>query len=108
MSMVPPPPQLAEVLGLVIAGLRRNQCLSQEKLADRAELHRTYVSLVERGRRQPTVDVFWRIALALGMKPSALVLAIENKVRTVAARGSPSERTPKTRLPGRSRGGSGR
>lgn len=40
--------------------------LSQEELADRAGLDRTYVSGIERGRRNPTVGVLQRIADALG------------------------------------------
>jgi transcriptional regulator with XRE-family HTH domain len=39
--------------------------LSQEKLAERAGLHPTYVSMVERGVRKPTLDVAARIAKAL-------------------------------------------
>ncbi len=38
---------------------------SQEELADQAELHRTYVSGVERGIRNPTVTVLERLAKAL-------------------------------------------
>ena len=39
--------------------------LSQEKLAEAAGLHPTYVSMVERGVRNPTLDVAARIAKAL-------------------------------------------
>ena len=39
--------------------------LSQEKLAETAGLHPTYVSMVERGIRNPTLDVAARIAKAL-------------------------------------------
>ncbi len=41
---------------------------SQEELADRAGLHRTYVSGVERGVRNPTVTVLERMAQALSLK----------------------------------------
>ena len=41
---------------------------SQEELADRAGLHRTYVSGVERGVRNPTVTVLERMAKALSLK----------------------------------------
>lgn len=40
--------------------------LSQEELADRAGLDRTYVSGIERGRRNPTLRVVQRLADALG------------------------------------------
>lgn len=47
--------------------LRRSKGWSQEELADRAGLHRTYISGVERGVRNPTLTVLDRIATALGV-----------------------------------------
>ena len=40
-------------------------CLSQEKLSERAGLHPTYISMVERGIRNPTLDAAARISKAL-------------------------------------------
>ncbi|RZI98563.1 MAG: XRE family transcriptional regulator [Brevundimonas sp.] len=45
--------------------IREAKGWSQEELADQAELHRTYVSGVERGIRNPTVTVLDRLAKAL-------------------------------------------
>jgi len=50
--------------------------ISQEELAFRSGLHRTYVSGVERGIRNPTVVIVERLAKALKVEPSAL-LAVE-------------------------------
>lgn len=50
-----------------IRQVREGQGLSQEKLAEIAELHRTYVSSVERGERNVTVDSLERLAEALGV-----------------------------------------
>ena len=47
--------------------------ISQEDLADRAGLHRTYVSGVERGVRNPTVTVLEKLAKALKVKSSTLL-----------------------------------
>ena len=47
--------------------IRTSQGISQEKLADLAELHRTYVSSVERCERNITVDNMDRLAAALGV-----------------------------------------
>ena len=47
--------------------LRRERGWSQEELAERTGLHRTYVSGVERGVRNPTLSVLDRIATALGV-----------------------------------------
>ena len=53
-------------VGLAVQRLRQEKGWSQEELADRAELHRTYISGVERGIRNPTVTVLAKIARALG------------------------------------------
>lgn len=45
--------------------LRLQRELSQEALAERAELHWTYISGIERGRRSPGLNVLARIARAL-------------------------------------------
>ena len=52
-------------VGLNLQELRRARGLSQEELAHRAEVHQTYLSGVERGRRNPSVMVLARIAAAL-------------------------------------------
>ncbi len=58
---------LRPALGARIRELRRHLGLSQEELADRARLHWTYLSDLERGRQTPTVDVVNRLARALGV-----------------------------------------
>lgn len=55
-----------ERIGLNTQQLRRERGLSQEELAHRAEIHQTYLSGVERGKRNPSVSVLQRIAVALG------------------------------------------
>ena len=47
--------------------IRQSQGISQEKLADLCDLHRTYVSSVERGERNSAVDNMERLAIALGV-----------------------------------------
>jgi transcriptional regulator with XRE-family HTH domain len=58
---------LAKHLGPAIRRHRELVRLSQEDLADRAGLDRTYVSGIERGRRNPTLDVLQRLSTALGV-----------------------------------------
>jgi transcriptional regulator with XRE-family HTH domain len=60
-------------VGRNLADLRKQQGLSQEGLADECGLHRTYVSGVERGIRNPTVVVLEKIATALGVPASRLL-----------------------------------
>ncbi|WP_327087921.1 helix-turn-helix domain-containing protein [Nonomuraea sp. NBC_01738] len=52
--------------------LREAQSLSQEKLADLAGIHRTYMSSVERGQRNLGIDNILAIANALGVSPARL------------------------------------
>ena len=62
-----------ERVGLNLQKLRRERGLSQEELADRANIHQTYLSGVERGKRNPMVTVLQRIAEALGADIEDLV-----------------------------------
>ena len=66
-----------EIIDVLARNLRlyRNQAdISQEALADAAEIDRTYVSGLERGVRNPTVAVLAKLAKALGVKPHELLL----------------------------------
>ena len=53
-------------VGLNLQQMRRVKKLSQEELAHQAQVHQTYLSGVENGRRNPSVEVLQRIAEALG------------------------------------------
>jgi transcriptional regulator with XRE-family HTH domain len=64
---------LASALGQTIRQYRLAQGLSQERLAERADLHRNHVSFVERGERSPSVDVLARLGYALGVPGWALL-----------------------------------
>jgi transcriptional regulator with XRE-family HTH domain len=58
--------------------LQRQKChLTQEQLAFKADLHRNYISLLERGMKSPTVDALARIANALEAEPSRLLSRAE-------------------------------
>ena len=47
--------------------LRESQGISQEKLAEKAELHRTYIGMVERLERNPSLICIHKIANGLGV-----------------------------------------
>jgi transcriptional regulator with XRE-family HTH domain len=64
------------IIATVAANVRRvrqSLNLSQEELAFRAQLDRTYISLVERKKRNITISVLARLAKALKVKPAELV-----------------------------------
>lgn len=56
-----------------IRNYRKKQNLSQEDLATRCDLHRTYIGSVERGERNISALNIEKIAKALGVKPEDLV-----------------------------------
>ena len=51
--------------------------LSQEKLAAIANVDRTYISMLERDMKSPTIDTARRVAAALGVRLSQLIEEIE-------------------------------
>lgn len=61
------------VLGRNVRKYRERKGLSQESLAFDADLHRTYVSGVERGVRNPTIQIVAKLATALGVEPHKLL-----------------------------------
>ncbi len=58
------------VLGRRVRSLRQTLGISQEELADRADLHRNYVSSVERGERDVGIVALGRLVTALGVSLS--------------------------------------
>ena len=70
---MPPNLKYRRVLGEAIRIRRKQAKLSQEKLAEKAELHRVYVSAVERGVKTISMDALMRIAKALGVRIKDLV-----------------------------------
>ncbi len=66
--------EIRKQVGLNVWEIRIEKGWSQEELAFRADLHRTYISGVERGIRNPTVTVLGKIADALDVSPSVLLL----------------------------------
>lgn len=61
--------------------------LTQEALADRAGVHRTYVSLLERDKKSPTVAMLFRLCRVLEVRPSTLIARVEREVGNAEAKG---------------------
>src|SRR5262249_29842692 len=82
---------------------RRNDLgWSQEDLADRADLHRTYVSDVEAGKRNPSLQSMQRLAVALGASIGTVFGSVEGMTERSGAEPGGPMRT------GAERGGAGR
>jgi DNA-binding XRE family transcriptional regulator len=69
-------------LGQAIRELRLTTGLSQEAFADRCGLHRTYVGGIERGERNLSFANLLRVAHALGVRPSELLVRYERCLLT--------------------------
>ena len=65
-------------LGVLLRRARVQAGLTQESLADRTGLHRTYISLLERGLRSPTVSVLSGLSEALGIRASEILAQFED------------------------------
>lgn len=69
------------VVGRVIQRFREQKKQSQELVSGFAGIGRTHLSAIERGERKPTLETFFKIADALGVKASALMAAIEEELQ---------------------------
>ena len=65
--------QLNLILAKNVRRLRQEQSLSQEELADKCRLHRTYIGAIERGERNITLRTLEQIARAIGVDALALL-----------------------------------
>jgi len=82
---------LSRVFGALLREARQSAGISQEELAARADLHRTYVSLLERGVKGPTLDTLFRLCHALAQRPEDFVEELRRRVSGEEAGGSPGD-----------------
>ena len=59
--------------GAHLRRLRLATGLNQDEFAARAKIHRSYVGLLENGRRNPQLTTLYRVAKALGLTPAELL-----------------------------------
>lgn len=74
-----------KLVGEVIAELRNKKGISQEVLSGLADIGRTHLSAIERGERKPTLETLYRIACALDMKMSDVMIVLENRLEKAKA-----------------------
>ncbi len=78
-----PENSLNQAFGETLRQVRHEATISQEELAARSGLHRTYVSQLERGQKSPSLAVIAGLARSLGVKPHELVRAAEELAAAV-------------------------
>lgn len=69
-------PHQCQLVSIFAANVRRRRLelgLSQEELAERAGVHRTYIGMLERGEKNVTIYNIERLAIALGVNPPSLL-----------------------------------
>lgn len=70
----------AQIFGQVLKEARKDRGLSQESLGFKSGYHRTYISLIERGNKIPTLQTLFNLASALDINASDLVKRVQNVV----------------------------
>jgi transcriptional regulator with XRE-family HTH domain len=71
------PSDVAHRFGENLQHFRKRAGCSQEELSFRASLHRTEISLLERGERMPRIDTAIKLAISLSMSLDELVAGIK-------------------------------
>ena len=72
-----------KAVGRTIRKIRKEKKLSQEVLSGLAGIARTHLTMIENGTKNANFETLWKIAEALGMKPSELVARIEREMENV-------------------------
>ncbi|MTW88376.1 helix-turn-helix domain-containing protein [Virgibacillus dakarensis] len=68
---------IIEAHGIILRKYRNEANLSQEQLALKCNLDRTYIGMLERGQRQPTISTLFSIAENLNIAASAFIKEVE-------------------------------
>ena len=67
-------------VGKTIRALRKEKGVSQDVLSKSAGIARTHLTMIENGSKQANFETLWRLATALGLRPSELVAQIERRI----------------------------
>lgn len=73
---------LISALGIEVKVRRLELALSQEEVAGRCELDRPFITMIESGRKQPTISVLHRLAGALNLSLGEFCQRVENRYHT--------------------------
>ena len=73
--------QLIQAAASEIKARRGHADISQEELAHRADVHRSFVARLELAQTQPSLAVFFRLSKALAVEPAEMVASIAKRLR---------------------------
>ena len=68
------------MVGSVLQKMRLKVGLTQEELASKAKVDRTYISMLEHDKKSPTLDMMFRLCKALGVKASMVIARVEKQM----------------------------
>jgi len=72
---------VAHIFGQVLRTIREQHGLSQEQLGLESGYHRTYISMLERGQKTPTLTTILQLASVLNISAAELVRQVENQLQ---------------------------
>jgi transcriptional regulator with XRE-family HTH domain len=75
-----------KAFGKVLKEIRHEHTFSQEELGYESGYHRTYISLLERGEKSPSLNTIFQLAAALKVLPSEIVQRTEARVSQLTRR----------------------
>jgi len=73
--------ELAKAFGVVLRQARKERGLSQEDLGFESGYHRTYISLLERGLKNPSLQTLFSLSKVLKLPPSQLLERVDQALR---------------------------
>jgi len=75
-----------QAFGFALRRIRLKRGLSQQRLADKSGYHRTYIGLLERGQKSPSLRTIFNIAATLQVKPSEILERVQRLVGSTGGR----------------------
>lgn len=74
-------PYNSKAFGIVVSRLRTRKGITQERFSAFAGIARSHLTMLENGKKVVRLDTFCRIAEALDLSPSDLMMLIEEEIR---------------------------
>jgi len=73
---------IEEAFGQIIKSFRKKTNYSQEKLSEISKLDRSFISLLENGKKQPSLVTIFQLSKALNTTPSKILAAVEKRIQS--------------------------